>query len=61
MALPDTACIPYKLSLAEYRPLFELILGQGILDIKFPQDTARICSTPEGAFATANADQAQPE
>jgi cytochrome c peroxidase len=44
--LPDTACIAYKLSLAEYRPLFELIWGEGSLDIKFPQDTAKICSTP---------------
>jgi cytochrome c peroxidase len=47
--LPDTACIPYRLSQAEYRPLFELIWGRGSLDIKWPQNTEKICSTPGGA------------
>ena len=49
MGNPDTACIVYKLSLAEYRPLFEQVWGEGSLDIKFPHDTAKICSTPGGA------------
>ncbi len=49
MANPDTACIAYKLSLAEYRPLFEAIWGAGSLDIQFPANTADICSTPGGA------------
>jgi len=46
---PDTACIAYRLSHADYRPLFELVWGEGSLDIKWPPDTEAICSIPEGA------------
>ena len=46
---PDTACIAYRLSRAEYRPLFELVWGEGSFDITWPADTETICSTPEGA------------
>src|SRR5437870_9929051 len=49
MGLPDTACIAFRLSQAEYRPLFEQVWGRGSLDIKFPPDTEKICSTPGGA------------
>jgi cytochrome c peroxidase len=49
MGLPDTACIAYRLSQAEYRPLFEQVWGAGSLDIKFGPGTERICSTPGGA------------
>ena len=49
MGNPDTACIVYKLSLAEYRPLFEQLYGEESLDIKFPHNTAEICATPGGA------------
>jgi cytochrome c peroxidase len=48
-ALPDTACIAFQLSQAEYRPLFELIWGAGSLDINWPHDTQKICATPGGA------------
>jgi cytochrome c peroxidase len=51
MGLPDTACIAFRLSQAEYRPLFEQVWGEGSLDIKFPHNTERICSTPGGAAA----------
>jgi cytochrome c peroxidase len=50
-ALPDTACIAFKLGQAVYRPLFELIWGAGSLDIAWPNDTEKICSTPGGAAA----------
>jgi cytochrome c peroxidase len=49
MGLPDTACIAFRLSQAEYRPLFERVWGKGSLDIKFPHDTEQICGTPGGA------------
>src|SRR5882762_4370372 len=49
MGLPDTACIAFRLSQAEYRPLFEQVWGRGALDIKFPQETEKICGTPGGA------------
>jgi cytochrome c peroxidase len=53
MGNPDTACITYKLSLAPYRPLFELIWGAGSFDITWPPDTAQICATPNGASVFA--------
>src|SRR3982074_1336314 len=49
MGLSDTACIAFRLSQAEYRPLFEEIWGSGSLDIRFPGDTEDICETPGGA------------
>jgi cytochrome c peroxidase len=49
MGNPDTACIAFKLSQAEYRPLFEQVWGEGSLDINFPHDTEKICATPGGA------------
>ena len=49
MAFPDTACIAFRLSQAEYRPLFEQVWGKGSFDIKFPPETERICDTPGGA------------
>src|SRR6267142_3017497 len=49
MGLPDTACIAFRLSQAEYRPLFEQVWGKGSLDIKFHPDTEQICGTPGGA------------
>jgi len=48
-ALPDTACIAFRLQSAPYRPLFEQVWGAGALDIKFPHDTEEICGTPGGA------------
>src|SRR5213593_4099890 len=49
MGNPDTACIAFKLSQAEYRPFFEQAWGPGSLDIKFLPDTEAICATPGGA------------
>jgi cytochrome c peroxidase len=49
MGNPDTACITYKLSLAVYRPLFELIWGADSFEINWPANTAQICATPNGA------------
>ena len=49
MGLPDTACIAFRLSQAEYRPLFEEVWGKGSFEINFPRDTAEICATPGGA------------
>src|SRR3984957_4911999 len=49
MGFPDTACIAFWLSTAEYRPLFEEVWGKDSLDIKFPPDTEEICATPGGA------------
>src|SRR5205814_3038519 len=39
MGLPDTACIAFRLSHAEYRPPFEQVWGMAALNIKSPHDT----------------------
>jgi cytochrome c peroxidase len=49
MGFPDTACIAFRLSQAEYRRLFEQVWGKGSFDIKFPPEAERICDTPGGA------------
>src|SRR5712691_4213060 len=48
-ALPDTACIAFRLSEAVYRPLFEEVWGKGSFEINFPHETEQICATPGGA------------
>ena len=48
-ALPDTACIAFRLTTAVYRPLFETVWGAGSLNIAFPPNTETICDTPGGA------------
>jgi cytochrome c peroxidase len=49
MAMPDTACIAFRLSTAVYKPLFEEIWGADSLNISFPSNTEQICDTPGGA------------
>src|SRR5260370_39731290 len=50
MGLPDTACIAYRLSQAQYRSFYEAVWGRDTLNINFPMpDTERICDTPGGA------------
>jgi cytochrome c peroxidase len=46
---PDTACIVYRLSQAEYRPLFEQIWGADSFAINWPGNVEEICDTPGGA------------
>lgn len=48
-ALPDTACIAFRLTTAMYRRLFETVWGAGSLNIAFPPNTETICDTPGGA------------
>jgi cytochrome c peroxidase len=48
-ALPDTACIAFRLTTAVYRPLFETVWGAGSLNIAFPPNTETICVSPGGA------------
>src|SRR5260370_34223970 len=53
MGFPDTACVAFRLSQAEYRPLFERVWGKGSFDIKFPLGTERVCDTPGAAAVLA--------
>jgi cytochrome c peroxidase len=48
MGFADTACIAYRLQSSRYKTLFQEVWGDS-LDINFPYNTERICSTPGGA------------
>src|SRR6266852_1814186 len=48
-ALPDTACISFRLQTAVYKPFFIEVWGDAIDTIKFPHNTEEICKTPGGA------------
>jgi cytochrome c peroxidase len=47
-ALPDTACIAYRISQATYLSLFTAVWGDSF-NIAWPGDTADVCATPAGA------------
>ena len=49
MGFPDTACIAWRISQAQYKPLFEQVWGSDF-DINWPSDTEQTCSTPGGIF-----------
>ena len=55
-ALPDTACIAFRLQSALYKRFFIEVWGDDIDTIKFPHNTEEICETPGGAsvFGTDN-------
>jgi cytochrome c peroxidase len=55
-ALPDTACIAFRLQSAVYKRFFIEVWGDDIDTIKFPHNTEEICETPGGAsvFGTDN-------
>jgi cytochrome c peroxidase len=50
MGLPDTACLPYRISTGAYANIFTKIWGAQALAIHWPNDAERTCSTPGGAF-----------
>jgi cytochrome c peroxidase len=45
---PDLACVAYRISQAEYLPLFETVWGDSF-NINWPSNTETICDTPGGA------------
>ncbi len=52
MAMPDTACVPYRISQSPYAGLFEAQWGRGSLSaIAWPAETAGICAQPGGQDA----------
>jgi cytochrome c peroxidase len=46
MALPDSACLAYRLSSAPYRKLFETVWGADAFTIQWPANVEKVCSTP---------------
>jgi cytochrome c peroxidase len=50
MALPDPACLVYRLSQSPYRPLFETVWGAQAFRIQWPSDVEPACATPGPAL-----------
>ncbi len=48
-ALPDTACVAFRLQSAVYKSFFIELWGDDLDAIKFPPSTENICDTPGGA------------
>jgi cytochrome c peroxidase len=48
MQFPDLACIAYRISQAEYLPLFMTLWGDSF-NINWPSNTEMVCDTPAGA------------
>jgi len=48
-ALPDTACVAFRLQSAVYKSFFIELWGDDIDTIKFPHNTEEICEVPGGA------------
>jgi len=46
MALPDSACVAYRLSKAPYRKLFETVWGGDSFSIHWPAGVEKVCATP---------------
>jgi cytochrome c peroxidase len=46
MALPDSACVAYRLSKAPYRKLFETVWGADSFTMQWPHDVEKVCATP---------------
>lgn len=43
-ALPDNACVVYRVSMAEYKLLYEDVFGDNIFTIDFPSNTDALCA-----------------
>ncbi len=43
-ALPDNACVVYRVSLSTYSGLYEAVFGDNIFTINFPADTDTLCA-----------------
>ncbi|HTB95252.1 MAG TPA: cytochrome c peroxidase [Candidatus Sulfotelmatobacter sp.] len=48
-ALPDTACVAFRLQSAVYKSFFIELWGDDLDSIKFPHNTEEICEVPGGA------------
>lgn len=51
-ALPDVACVAWRVRTGTYLAAFVDVWGGGITGISFPSNTETICSTPTGAVGT---------
>jgi cytochrome c peroxidase len=58
-ALPDSACVVYRVCTASYPVLFEAIWGDEACDIGWPAGVETTCATEGGTVALSNADRAK--
>ena len=47
MAMPDQACVVYRMAAGPYRATFERVWGNGVFAINWPADTAAKCAMPQ--------------
>ncbi len=47
MAMPDQACVVYRIAAGPYRAVFERVWGGGAFAINWPADTAAKCAVPQ--------------
>jgi cytochrome c peroxidase len=58
-ALPDSACVVYRVCDASYSVSFEAVWGDGACDIAWPADIEVTCATEGAAVALSEADRAK--
>lgn len=46
MALPDSACLVYRMSQSVYRPFFESVWGEQAFRIQWPRNVEQVCHRP---------------
>ena len=47
MAMPDQACVVYRIAAGPYRPVFERVWGGGAFAINWPAEAAAKCAVPQ--------------
>ncbi len=58
-ALPDSACVVYRVCAAPYPVSFEEVWGAGTCDILWPSDTEATCATEGGVLVLSPEDQSK--
>jgi cytochrome c peroxidase len=58
-ALPDSACVVYRVCNASYPVSFEDVWGAGACDIAWPSDIEAVCATEGATVALSPADRAK--
>jgi cytochrome c peroxidase len=58
-ALPDAACVVYRVSKSVYAELYEQVWGDSISTIAFPSDTDTLCGTEGVSVPLSTEDQAK--
>lgn len=56
-ALPDRACVVYKVCTGTYATMFEAVWGAGACDIAWPADVDSVCATEGALVDLSDADQ----